>query len=177
MDGARAQRLSAGVAADARTEALRTGSAATVLAATESFARVGTAGKHRGNVSRDLSRVLRRHDLQVLQPYPVKCPIKNEAGHTVSGELPVFLLHEVLHQLHEETPDTFVERMGAASGTLTAYWEHHKRSAWFVAHPLRNEIKAASHRCIAGRIHGDDAPLTKTFVFLLQMYHQPQPGG
>ena len=152
-----AQRHMAAAVRDAEADGRSASSAA------ERIAKFGARAEWPGNISRDLERYVVREGLVNLQTYRDPTVVKDrKSGSSDTIDWPVLFAHEVVYELLEEDESAFYERFACDASSLATYWHSCRGHEWFQEHPCRDDILREPSRWAPLRVHGDDAPMSKT---------------
>ena len=121
------------------------------VVAPSALARLGGTGRHRGNVDRDLARMMRRASPFGLQPVEVLIPIRRRAHQGyIMKPWPVLLPHEFLAALHKSG---HMDALLGPPGSIPMFWEGVAQEEWCRRHPVHNEPLETA---IPVRLHGDE---------------------
>ena len=127
----------------------------------------GSSGRWPSNFDRDLLRDARSQLGVNFQLYNVRTIIKDREKVSKSAEISVLFPYEVAHWLYELNRDKFFVLF--SKDRIHDYWCRMLQAgeAWFVAHPLYEDIRAAVDKSLFLPLHlfGDDGTLRKTRVF------------
>ena len=114
------------------------------------FARIGTKGKHKQNMNRDLVKLLRQ--LQSVEPTYIGIPIRTKSGKVIANKLwPVVAPHEFLFYLHKRGD---LNKVMVGTVSLDEFWPK------FLEEPGMHKLKEVFGQVCPSvlypvRIHGD----------------------
>ena len=137
------------------------------------LASLGTCGKWKQNIERDLHRHCRRNNLTgSLEPYYVSTTIKDGNGQHQPAEIPILLPHEVVDAIYNTSKLDFQTRFFGAGGgdaNAQAFWANSHGQEWFHRHMARQDILRDPSNAVPLRVFGDEAPTFKASgIFILQ---------
>ena len=130
------------------------------------LARLGTYGKHKGNMESELHRYVAKRLPNPgfpLEPYTVKAvPHRCKRRPGITGkDVCVMLPHEVVAAYHSN-PDIFKTCLLGDDGELELFWHRMADSEWVEQSTLKGDVQANPRKYIPVRLHGDDVSATKT---------------
>ena len=132
------------------------------------LARLGSSGRHKGNIRRDLYRyTIKEYELtKQLDLYDVEAEFatKDCLG-TIVRKVGMFLPHELFGILYSVDKTLWTAVFGS-DGDRTAYWTGLREPWWGPAHPMYNRIMQEPSRCVPLRTHGDGGAFKKGLIRL-----------
>lgn len=135
--------------------------------ATRALGKLGASGKFQGNVERDLHRYCFNNDVSCgITTYDVDTMVYDADGTEVPGCLPILLPHEVLWSFYNMDQEEFKSRV-LGSCDLDTFWSRSLEAGLVDGHPCKTRVAEDPGSYLPLRLHGDDAPMTKSSGLLV----------
>ena len=139
---------------------------AVVPAGTKRLSKLGTTGKWKGNLARDLWCHAKQQYpfLKSIDFYPVEVPeLRSEEAGVEFRECPIMPPHETFALLWEKDRGTWQTVFGTDS-QREQYWSGAVHHDWFEEHPGKDWILANPEWSSPVQLHGDDAAARKGLI-------------
>ena len=129
------------------------------------LASLGSEGRNRGNIHRDLVRKLTLETNYVAEPIEIELPLwetrARPAPTKIMSPYPILLPHELFAMMHSKAPGEFQEFV-VGRGSLLDFWQGIPAGdPRLVGHPVGRRSDDEKALTIPVRLHGDGVPIGK----------------
>ena len=133
--------------------------------ATQSWANLGAAGAHVGNIARDFESIMAVAGWSnYVEPYTLPLSFRDGDGRIHPIDFPILLPHEMLHAFYKLNPEQFFDVWVGSDGVrgILEFWERSFEHMPFLRnHPYAAQILETPSLSIPYRLWGDEAPVSK----------------